>query len=146
MPTPPGVKVWPTPPIETVVMLLVGWYLYRMAKRAQPGWYVWGWFMVLAGIERLLIEFIRRNPVVFLGLRTTQWESIASIALGVAIILYTRNRPTVEVSLEAARSAPRGAKGSAGKGALGKGAAAGSGSSRGAQQGRKPAKSGRSGS
>ena len=111
VPTPPGVKVWPTPPIETVVMLLVGWFLYRMAKRAQPGWYVWGWFMVLAGIERLLIEFIRRNPVVFLGLRTTQWESIGSIAVGVAIILYTRNRPTVEVSLEAARAVHRAAQG-----------------------------------
>jgi phosphatidylglycerol:prolipoprotein diacylglycerol transferase len=153
VPTPPGVKVWPTPPIETVVMLLVGWFLYRMARRAQPGWYVWGWFMVLAGIERLLIEFIRRNPVVFLGLRTTQWESIGSIAAGVAIILYTRNRPTVEVSLEAPRAAPRGAKGSAGKGAAaGKGgpgksaAAAGSGSRGATRQGRKPAKSGRSGS
>ncbi|HMK92012.1 MAG TPA: prolipoprotein diacylglyceryl transferase [Thermoleophilia bacterium] len=105
VPTPPGVKVWPTPPIETVVMLLVAWYLYRMAKKPQPGWYVWGWFMVLAGIERFLIEFIRRNPVVFLDLRTTQWESIVSVAIGVGIILYTRTKPTVEMEMEAARKA-----------------------------------------
>ena len=88
-------------------MLLVCWVLYRMAKRPQPGWYVWGWFMVLAGVERFLIEFIRRNPVVFLGLRTPQWESAASVVIGAAVILFTRNRETVETSLEAAGTAPR---------------------------------------
>jgi prolipoprotein diacylglyceryltransferase len=66
--------------------------------------------MVLAGVERLLIEFIRRNPVVFLGLRTTQWESIASVAIGVAIILVTRDRETVEASLEAVGKTSRGAR------------------------------------
>ena len=116
VPTPPGVKVWPTPPMETIAMLVVCWVLYRMAKKPQPGWYVWGWFMVLAGVERLLIEFIRRNPVVFLGLRTTQWESLASVALGVAVILYTRGREPVETSLVAAsRTSPAGRTGAAAK-------------------------------
>ena len=116
VPTPPGVKVWPTPPMETIAMLAVCWVLYRMAKKPQPGWYVWGWFMVLAGVERLLIEFIRRNPVVFLGLRTTQWESLASVALGVAVILYTRGREPVETSLVAAgRTSPAGRTGAAAK-------------------------------
>jgi phosphatidylglycerol:prolipoprotein diacylglycerol transferase len=116
VPTPPGVKVWPTPPMETIAMLVVCWALYRMAKKPQPGWYVWGWFMVLAGVERLLIEFIRRNPVVFLGLRTTQWESLASVALGVAIILYTRGREPVETSLVAAGGAsPAGRTGATAK-------------------------------
>ena len=105
VPTPPGVKVWPTPPMETVAMLIVFWVLYRMAKKPQPGWYVWGWFMVLAGTERLLIEFIRRNPVVFLGLRTPQWESVLSIGIGVAVILYTRRKPSVEMEIEATRRA-----------------------------------------
>jgi phosphatidylglycerol:prolipoprotein diacylglycerol transferase len=96
--------------METIAMLVVCWVLYRMAKKPQPGWYVWGWFMVLAGVERFLIEFIRRNPVVLLGLRTTQWESIASVVIGAAIILLTRNAETVEASLEAVGSASRGAR------------------------------------
>ena len=62
VPTPPGIKVWPTPLMETIAMLVVCWVLYRMAKKPQPGWYVWGWFMVLAGIERLLIEFDMPQP------------------------------------------------------------------------------------
>jgi phosphatidylglycerol:prolipoprotein diacylglycerol transferase len=131
VPTPPGIKVWPTPIFETIAMLVVCWVLYRMAQRPQPGWYVWGWFMVLAGAERFLIEFIRRNPVVFLGLRTPQWESIASVVIGIAIILVTRNRETVEMSLEAARTTSRGDR------------AKGTGAARSA--GRKPAKTGRTG-
>jgi phosphatidylglycerol:prolipoprotein diacylglycerol transferase len=108
VPTPPGVKVWPTPPMETVSMLIVFWVLYRMAKRPQPGWYVWGWFMVLAGTERFLIEFIRRNPVVLLGLRTTQWESIASVVIGVVIILAVRDRKPVEATMHLAPAAAGG--------------------------------------
>ncbi len=113
VPTPPGVKVWPTPPMETIAMLLVCWLLYRMAKKPQPGWYVWGWFMVLAGVERFLIEFIRRNPVVFAGLRTTQWESIASVVIGIAIILIVRDREPVEASLGGALTASGAASGAA---------------------------------
>jgi phosphatidylglycerol:prolipoprotein diacylglycerol transferase len=144
VPTPPGVKVWPTPIFETIAMLAVCWILYRMAKRPQPGWYVWGWFMVLAGVERLLIEFIRRNPVVFLGLRTTQWESVASVAIGVAIILYVRGREPVETSLAAAGGASptRKSEAAARSGAGKSGAAAKSGPAAGTHA-RKQSKSGR---
>ena len=96
VPTPPGVKVWPTPIFETLAMLLVCYVLYRMARKPQPGWYVWGAFMVLAGSERFLIEFIRRNPVVLLGLRSTQWESLASVAIGAIVILYVRGREPLD--------------------------------------------------
>ncbi|MGZ4199232.1 MAG: prolipoprotein diacylglyceryl transferase [Thermoleophilia bacterium] len=132
VPTPPGVKVWPTPIFETIAMLIVCWILYRMAKKPQPGWYVWGWFMVLGGAERFLIEFIRRNPVVFAGLRTPQWESVVSVVIGIAIILATRDRQTVEMSLEAARPTGGGARGARGASAM--------------RSGHKPAKTGRSGS
>ena len=150
VPTPPGVKVWPTPPMETIVMLVVCWVLYRMAKKPQPGWFVWGWFMVLAGVERLLIEFIRRNPVVFLGLRTTQWESLASVALGVAVILYTRGREPVETSLMAAgKASPAGRTGATAKRGSGRsgGGKSGGGKSGAAAgtRGRGRSKSGRTG-
>ncbi len=102
VPTPPGVHVYPTPPMETVAMLLVGLFLYRMAKKPQPGWYVFGWFLVLSGIERFLIEFIRRNPAWILGLTAPQWESVVSVVAGVVLILYTRRKPTVEEQMEKA--------------------------------------------
>jgi phosphatidylglycerol---prolipoprotein diacylglyceryl transferase len=62
VPTPAGVRVHPTPLYESVAMLLVFLILYRMARKPQPGWMVGGWFLVLAGVERFLVEFLRRNP------------------------------------------------------------------------------------
>jgi phosphatidylglycerol:prolipoprotein diacylglycerol transferase len=97
VPTPPGVEVWPTPLFEIAVMVPVFLVLYYMAKKPQPGWYVFGWFLVLSGIERLLIEFLRRNPDWLLGLTAPQVLGIASAAIGVAIILVQRHKPAVEV-------------------------------------------------
>jgi prolipoprotein diacylglyceryltransferase len=40
--------------------------------------------MVLAGIERFLVEFIRTNQPLALGLTQQQWISIALFAVGIA--------------------------------------------------------------
>jgi len=95
VPTPPGVTVHPTPVYETLIMLAVFVVLFRMAKKPQPGWYVFGWFLVLQGIERFLVEFLRLNPVLGLGLTSPQWIGIAGVIGGVVMILVTRKRPAL---------------------------------------------------
>ena len=95
VPTPPGVRVYPTPIYEILIMLPIVWVLYRMARQARPGWYVFGWFLVLSGVERLLIEFIRRNAVIALGLTGAQWVSVVGMIAGLALIVTTRKKPTV---------------------------------------------------
>ena len=81
VPTPPGVEVHPTPIYETLAMFLVTWILWRSRHRFQPGLLFAG-YLVLAGIERFLIEFIRRNDDVLLGLTQAQVASIAMIVVG----------------------------------------------------------------
>jgi phosphatidylglycerol:prolipoprotein diacylglycerol transferase len=81
VPTPPGVTVLPTPIYETVLMGLVAWWLWRMRDRFRPG-ALFAFYLVLAGAERLLIEFIRRNHKVIAGLTAPQLESIALIICG----------------------------------------------------------------
>ena len=95
VPTAPGVTVHPTPVYETLIMLAVFVVLFRMAKKPQPGWYVFGWFLVLQGIERFLVEFLRLNPVLGLGLTSPQWIGIAGVIGGVVMILVTRKRPAL---------------------------------------------------
>ena len=95
VPTGPGVTVHPTPVYETLAMLAVFAVLYRMASRPQPGWYVFGWFLVLQGVERFLVEFLRLNPDFALGLTGPQWIGVASAVAGVVVILVTRRRPPV---------------------------------------------------
>jgi phosphatidylglycerol:prolipoprotein diacylglycerol transferase len=92
VPTPPGVKVQPTPIYETVAMCLLAWGLWQLRDRVRPG-VVFALYLLLSGLERLLVEFIRRNAEVFAGLTAPQLESIALMVIGtVWLWLMTRRR------------------------------------------------------
>jgi len=90
VPTPPGVRVQPTPIYETVSMCLLAYFLWKLRDRVRPG-VVFGLYMVLSGLERLLVEFIRRNKEVMWGLTAPQLESIALMVAG-AILLVLLHR------------------------------------------------------
>ncbi len=80
-PTPPGVEVHPTPIYETLAMGLVAFVLWRLRFRFRPG-LLFALYLVLAGTERLLVEFVRRNEEVALGLTQAQLLSVAMILAG----------------------------------------------------------------
>jgi phosphatidylglycerol:prolipoprotein diacylglycerol transferase len=82
VPTPPGVKVQPTPIYETVTMCLLAYGLWKLRDRVRPG-VIFALYLVGSGLERLLVEFIRRNHEVAAGLTAPQLESIAALAVGV---------------------------------------------------------------
>jgi phosphatidylglycerol---prolipoprotein diacylglyceryl transferase len=74
-------KVHPTPVYETLAMGVIALVLWRLRDRLRPG-LVFALWLVLSGIERLLVEFIRRNDPVALGLTLPQLISVAMIAVG----------------------------------------------------------------
>jgi len=76
VPTAPGVEVHPTPIYETLAMGLIAWLLWRWRDRWEPG-ILFAVYLGLAGLERFLVEFLRRNDQVALGLTTPQLESLA---------------------------------------------------------------------
>ena len=83
VPTPPGVTVHPTPIYETVAMALLAYGLWTLRDRVRPG-VVFALYLVLSGLERFLVEFIRRNHEVAWGLTAPQLTSIALCAVGAA--------------------------------------------------------------
>jgi len=74
-------KVHPTPVYETLTMLLVAWLLWRLRDRFRPG-ILFAAYLVFAGVERFAVEFLRRNPDVFIGLTAAQLQSAALFAAG----------------------------------------------------------------
>ena len=82
---PTDVRVHPTPVYETVSMGIVALLLWRWRDRFEAGT-LFAVYLVVAGLERLLVEFIRRNSVVALGLTLPQLISIAMIVAGGAWI------------------------------------------------------------
>lgn len=78
---PTDVAVQPTPIYETLVMGLVAFALWKLRDRVRPG-VLFASYLVLAGIERFLVEFIRRNADVVAGLTAAQVESLVSLVVG----------------------------------------------------------------
>jgi phosphatidylglycerol---prolipoprotein diacylglyceryl transferase len=86
VPTDPGVKVQPTPIYETLAMGLLAWLLWQYRDRVRPG-VLFAWYLVGAGLERFLVEFVRRNAETSVGLTVPQLESLAMVAVGAAWLL-----------------------------------------------------------
>jgi phosphatidylglycerol---prolipoprotein diacylglyceryl transferase len=83
--------VHPTPVYETLAMGTVALVLWNLRDRFRPG-VLFALYLVLAGTERLLVEFIRRNDEAALGLTLPQLVSVAMIAAGAVWLLRVRAR------------------------------------------------------
>jgi phosphatidylglycerol:prolipoprotein diacylglycerol transferase len=81
VPTPPGVRVQPTPIYETLTMCLLAYALWQLRDRVRPG-VVFALYLLGSGLERFLVEFIRRNHEVLAGLTAPQLESVGLAAIG----------------------------------------------------------------
>src|SRR5438552_14783358 len=91
VPTPPGVTVQPTPIYETLAMGLVALWLWRARDRYRPG-ILFAFYLVLAGLERLLVEFVRRNDEVFLNLTAAQLEIAGLLIVGIVWLAFATRR------------------------------------------------------
>jgi len=95
VPTPPFVRVHPTPLYELGAGLLIGtWLWWRGGKPRGTGAIV-GEYLLLSGIARFLVEFLRRNPKVLWGLSNAQVASAGSVIAGVVLIWWASTRPAV---------------------------------------------------
>lgn len=84
--------VHPTPVYETLAMGIVAAVLWRLRDRYAPG-VLFGLYLMFAGIERFLVEFIRRNEDVVAGLTQPQLISLAMLGLGAAIVAVRHRVP-----------------------------------------------------
>ena len=74
-------EVHPTPVYEALAVGAIAYALWRLRDALTVGM-LFALYLVLTGIERLLVEFIRRNDEVLLGLTQPQVISIAMILVG----------------------------------------------------------------
>jgi phosphatidylglycerol---prolipoprotein diacylglyceryl transferase len=84
-------RVHPTPLYEFFIWLAIAAFLWRMGAKALRGsgakGEVFCAYLILTGIARFLIEFIRINPRSFFGMTNAQTASLASVILG-ALLLW----------------------------------------------------------
>jgi len=91
---PENCKVHPTPIYEFLVWVAIGvflWYLGgKYLRRPQNKGLIFCSYLILTGIARYLVEIIRINPRVFLGLTNAQIVSILSVLTGIGLILWIK--------------------------------------------------------
>jgi phosphatidylglycerol:prolipoprotein diacylglycerol transferase len=89
---PTFVPVYPTPLYELAAGLLIGgWLWWRAGKQPRTGAIV-GQYLVLSGISRFMVEFIRRNPKVLWGLSNAQLASAGTVLAGALLIAWVATR------------------------------------------------------
>ena len=84
-------RVHPTPLYEFFIWLAIAGFLWHMGAKSLRGPKARGEifynYLILTGLARFLIEFIRINPRSFFGLSNAQAASLASILAG-AVLLW----------------------------------------------------------
>ena len=87
------VPVYPTPLYELTANLLIGcWLWWRLGKSHRTG-AILGQYLLLTGIARFLVEFIRRNPKVLWGMSNAQLAAAGSVIAGIIVLAWVARRP-----------------------------------------------------
>lgn len=94
IPTPPGVLVYPTPFFESVGALLSVWLLLRL-ERSLGYWNVdgrrFGAMLALMGTCRFMVEFIRVEPMLAIGITEAQLVSLGLMLVG-SVLIFIRKK------------------------------------------------------
>jgi phosphatidylglycerol---prolipoprotein diacylglyceryl transferase len=97
---PPSCRVHPTPLYEFFIWLAIAAFLWQLGKKtlsgARPVGEVFCGYLILTGVARFLIEFIRINPRSFYGLSNAQTASLLSIVFGAILLWHIKSGATLK--------------------------------------------------
>ena len=87
-PNPPTALVQPTPIYELLFSLAIFWILWKLGKKTKPVGWLTGLYLVLAGVGRFLVEFVRINPKLYFHgtMSNAQVAAAASVVLGLLVL------------------------------------------------------------
>ena len=100
LPTPPNALVQPTPVYELLFSLALAWILWRLGRRARPLGWLTGLYLVLSGLGRFLVEFVRINPRLYWGMSNAQVAALGSVVVGAAVLAVTWHGKVVIAPVE----------------------------------------------
>jgi len=133
-------RVHPTPLYELIVACAIAWWLWRLGARqiaarssssaksgakdrattgaaanpalqiSAPRGAVFAAYLILTGVARFLVEFIRINPRSFLGMSNAQAAGLFSAIVGIKLWWYLRKRAIAKSAEPASAAAQRARK------------------------------------
>jgi phosphatidylglycerol:prolipoprotein diacylglycerol transferase len=94
---PDTTPVHPTPLYEFASGVAFFWLLWKVRTRPMADGTLFMYYLILSGVGRFFVEFLRINPRLALGLSEAQLLSLAMIALGLLGAAYLR-RPKADAA------------------------------------------------
>jgi phosphatidylglycerol:prolipoprotein diacylglycerol transferase len=95
-PNPPNALVQPTPVYELLFALALAWLLWKLGNKARPLGWLTGLYLLLSGVGRFLVEFVRVNPRLYWGMSNAQVAALGSVAVGLIVMLVAARGRMVE--------------------------------------------------
>jgi phosphatidylglycerol---prolipoprotein diacylglyceryl transferase len=96
---PTSERVHPTPLYEFLAWMLIAVVLWRAGtlflQEKKPAGWIFCAYLILTGVARFLVEIIRLNPRSFLGLSNAQTASVASLLLGMILLVSLKPKSVV---------------------------------------------------
>jgi len=89
-------RVHPTPLYELGAGLVIGLWLWRRGGKPHGTGAIVGQYLMLSGIARFLVEFVRRNPRILWELSNAQLASAGSVLAGVALVWWAARKPATD--------------------------------------------------
>lgn len=90
VPTPDLVQ--PTPVYEFLFAVVLAWWLWQRGKKHLPIGVLTGEYLVLSGIGRFLVEFVRINPRLYWGMSNAQVAALGSVVAGALLVVVARSK------------------------------------------------------
>jgi phosphatidylglycerol:prolipoprotein diacylglycerol transferase len=87
----PGVRVHPAPIYESILYAAIFCLMWSMRRKAPEGRLL-SMYLILEGLARFMVEFVRINPRIAMGLSEAQLISLVMIVIGLAIWYFTSPR------------------------------------------------------
>jgi phosphatidylglycerol:prolipoprotein diacylglycerol transferase len=87
------VPVHPTPLYELAGAVVIGFWLWYRAGKPRPTGSILAEYLILSGITRFSVEFLRRNPAFLWRMSNAQLASIGSVVAGAVLLFWAARRP-----------------------------------------------------
>lgn len=83
---------YPTQMIESVGDFIILFVLLILEKKGNNKGNLYPWFLIFYGVLRFIVEFMRDTPKGVFGFSNGNWYSLASILIGVGLIVFNTVR------------------------------------------------------
>ena len=94
---PDNTPLHPTPVYEFIVAVIIFYILYRLNRKTNwPDGKVFMYYLIMTGLARFLVEFIRINPDFLFGLTEAQVISIILMLAGIVGLYYFSKHPDLK--------------------------------------------------